>query len=67
MYMMSELVIEKLLEQRDAYLNILKQIDFQIVMDLDADLEKSEKLKTTTIEQIKKIEQEIAYLNSTSQ
>ncbi|WP_299293981.1 hypothetical protein [Nitrosopumilus sp.] len=63
---MSELVIEKLLEQRDAYLNILKQIDLQIVMDLDTDLEKSEKLKTTTIEQIKKIEQEIAYLNSKS-
>ena len=63
---MSEIIIEKLLEQRDAYLNILKQIDFQIVMDLDADLEKSEKLKTTTIEQIKKIEQEIAYLNSKS-
>ena len=63
---MNELVIEKLLEQRDAYLNILKQIDFQIAIDLDADLEKSEKLKTTTIEQIKKIEQEIAYLNSKS-
>ena len=29
---MSELVIEKLLEQRDAYLNILKQIDFQIAI-----------------------------------
>lgn len=63
---MSEIIIEKLLEQRDAYLNILKQIDFQIAIDLDADLEKSEKLKTTTIEQIKKIEQEIAYLNSKS-
>ena len=63
---MSEIIIEKLLEQRDAYLNILKQIDFQIAIDLDADLEKSEKLKTTTIEQIKKIEQEIAFLNSKS-
>lgn len=47
-------------------MNILKQIDFQIAIDLDADLEKSEKLKTTTIEQIKKIEQEIAHLNSKS-
>lgn len=61
---MNELVIEKLLEQRDACLNILKQIDFQIVIDLDTDLDKSEKLKTTTIKQIKKIEQEIAFLNS---
>ena len=43
-YIVSELVIEKLLEQRDAYLNILKQIDFQIALDLDADLDKSEKL-----------------------
>ena len=61
---MNELVIEKLLEQRDACLNILKQIDFQIAIDLDTDLDKSEKLKTTTIKQIKKIEQEIAFLNS---
>ena len=61
---MSEFVIEKLLEQIDAYLNILKQIDFQIAIDLDEDLEKSEKLKTMTIEQIKKIEQEIAHLTS---
>lgn len=63
-HIMNELVIEKLLEQRDAYLNILKQIDFQISIDSDVDLDKSEKLKTTTIEQIKKIEQEIAYINS---
>ena len=54
MYIVSELVIEKLLEQRDAYLNILKQLDFQIAIDLDVDLEKSEKLKTTQLSKLKK-------------
>ena len=30
---MSEIIIEKLLEQRDFYLNTLKQLEFQLVMD----------------------------------
>ena len=30
---MSEFVIEKLYETRDSYLNILKQVSFQLMMD----------------------------------
>ena len=62
---MSEIIIEKLLEQRDFYLNTLKQLEFQLVMDpAENELKDIEKLQTTTVDQIKKVEQEIAYLNS---
>ena len=30
---MSEFIIEKLYETRDSYLNILKQVSFQLMMD----------------------------------
>ncbi|RMW39431.1 MAG: hypothetical protein EA447_00915 [Nitrosopumilus sp.] len=62
---MSDIIIEKLLEQRDFYLNTLKQLEFQLVMDpTENELKEIEKLQTTTVEQLKKVEQEIAYLNS---
>jgi len=62
---MSEIIIEKLLEQRDFYLNTLKHLDFQLIDDLSKkEIEEVEKLKTTTIDQIKKVEQEIAFLSS---
>lgn len=61
---MSESIIEKLLEQRDAYLNILKHLDFELALDDGSDIEKIEKLKIVTIDQIKKVEQEIAFLYS---
>ena len=61
---MSEIIIEKLLEQRDAYLNILKHLDFALAIEEGSDIEKIEKLKITTVEQIKKVEQEIAFLYS---
>jgi hypothetical protein len=61
---LSELIIEKLLEQRDAYLNMLKHLDFELAIGEGSDIEKIEKLKSTTVEQIKKIEQEIAFLYS---
>ena len=62
---MSEIIIEKLLEQRDFYLNTLKQLEFQLVMDpTENELKEIEKLQTTTVDQLKKVEQEIAYLNS---
>ena len=60
---MSELIIEKLLEQRDFYLNTLKHLDFQLIIDNSKkELEETEKLKTTTIDQLKKIEQELALI-----
>lgn len=62
---MSEIIIGKLLEQRDFYLNTLKQLEFQSVMDpSENELKEIEKLQTTAIDQLKKVEQEIAYLTS---
>ncbi|KEQ57104.1 hypothetical protein AAA799B03_00362 [Marine Group I thaumarchaeote SCGC AAA799-B03] len=62
---MSEIIIEKLHEQRDFYLNTLKQLEFQLVMDpSENELKEIEKLQTTTVDQLKKVEQEIAFLTS---
>lgn len=62
---MSEIIIEKLFEQRDFYLNTLKQLEFQSVMDpSENELKEIEKLQSTTVDQLKKVEQEIAYLSS---
>ncbi len=62
---MSEILFEKLLEQRDFYLNILKQLDFQLIDDPSKkELESIEILETKTIDQLKKIEQELAFLSS---
>ena len=42
---MSEIIIEKLLEQRDFYLSTLKQLDFQRAMDpTDNEIKEIEKL-----------------------
>jgi hypothetical protein len=60
-----DIVIEKLLEQRNSYLNTLKHLDFGLVMDPSEDeIKNIEKLQTITIDQIKKIEQEVAFLIS---
>ena len=60
-----DIIIEKLLEQRNSYLNTLKHLDFGLVMDPSEDeIKNIEKLQKTTIEQIKKIEQEVAFLIS---
>jgi len=60
-----DIIIEKLLERRDFYLNTLKHLDFGLVMDPSEDeIKRIEKLQTTTIDQIKKIEQEVALLTS---
>ena len=59
----SEMIIEKLLEQRNFHLNTLKNLDFELVMEpSESDVENIEKLQTETVDQIKKIEQEIAFL-----
>ncbi len=63
--MLSEIIIEKLLEQRDFYLNTLKHLDFQLIDDQSKkEVEDIEKFKTTTIDQIKKVEQEISFISS---
>ncbi len=66
--MLSETIIEKLLEQRDFYLNTLKHLEFQLIMEpSQKEIEDNKKLQTTTIEQLKKVEQEIAFLLSEKQ
>ena len=60
-----DIIIEKLLEQRNSYLNTLKHLDFGLAMDPSEDeINNIKKLQTTTINQIKKIEQEVAFLTS---
>jgi hypothetical protein len=62
---LSEIIIERLLEQRDFYLNTLKHLDFQLIDDPSKkEVEDIEKFKTTTIDQIKKVEQEISFISS---
>ena len=62
---MSEVIVERLLEQRDVYLNTLKHLNFQLIEELtQKEIENNEKLQKTTIEQLKKIEQELAFILS---
>ena len=62
---MSEIIVEKLFEQRDFYLNTLKHLDFQLIDDPSKkELEAIEKLQISTIEQLKKTEQEISFILS---
>ncbi|MFQ5497934.1 MAG: hypothetical protein ACE5DU_08635 [Nitrosopumilus sp.] len=62
---MSEIIIEKLLEQRDYYLNTIKHLEFQLVMDpSEEEILENKKLQTTTIEQLKKVEHEISHILS---
>ena len=62
---MSEIILEKLLDQRDFYLCILKNLEFESLMDPSKkELENIKKLQTTTVGQLKKIEQEIAFVLS---
>ena len=63
--MLSEIIIEKLMEQRDFYLNTLKHLDFQLVEELTPEeTEKNKQLQTAAVNQLKKIEQELAHLLS---
>ncbi len=62
---MSEIFFEKLLEQRDFSLNTLKHLNFQLMMDPSKkELGDIEIMQTKTINQLKKVEQEIAFLSS---
>ncbi|NND86987.1 MAG: hypothetical protein HKM23_06675 [Nitrosopumilus sp.] len=62
---MTEIIIEQLLEQRNSYLNILKHFEFQLILEpTKKEIENIEKLQASTIEQVKKIEQELAFLSN---
>lgn len=63
--MSSEFLLEKLLEQRDSYLYTLKHLEFQLVTEPSKEeKEHIEKLQSKAIDQLKKIEQEIAFISS---
>ena len=61
----NEIILERLFEQRDLNLNLLKHLDFELVMDpTEKEIQNIKKLQVSTIDQLKKIEQEIAFLSS---
>ena len=60
-----DIIIEKLFEQRDMNLSTLKNLDFELIMDpTEKEIEKIKELQNSTIEELKKIEQEIAFLTA---
>tara|TARA_B100001167_G_scaffold102789_1_gene62833 strand:- start:293 stop:493 length:201 start_codon:yes stop_codon:yes gene_type:complete len=62
---MSEFVIEKLLEKRDSYLNILKHLSFELMMEpTDVEIKHIKELEKNTIDQLEKIQQEISQILS---
>ena len=61
---MTEIIIEKLLEQRDFYLYTLKHLEFQSIMDSsEKELEEIKSLQVKTVDQLKLVEKELAYLS----
>ena len=65
---MSEFVIEKLFETRDSYLNILKQVSFQLMMEpTDAEIKQFKEIEKNTLDNLEKIQQEISQILSKNQ
>ena len=65
---MSEFVIEKLYETRDSYLNILKQVSFQLMMDpTDDEIKQFKEIEKNTLDNLNKIQQEISQILSKNQ
>ena len=65
---MSEFVIEKLFETRDSYLNILKQVSFQLMMDpSDAEIKQFKEIEKNTLDNLEKIQEEISQILSKNQ
>ncbi|KAF6247571.1 hypothetical protein C6990_03740 [Nitrosopumilus sp. b3] len=62
---MTEIIIEKLFEQRDFYLNTIKHLEFQLIMEpTDDEIKQNEQLKNITINEIKKVEEQISLILS---
>ena len=65
---MSEFVIDKLYETRDSYLNILKQVSFQLMMDpTDDEIKQFKEIEKNTLDNLNKIQQEISQILSKNQ
>ena len=64
-FLMSEFIIEKLFEARDSYLNILKQVSFQLMMEpTDAEIKQFKEIEKNTLDNLEKIQQEISQILS---
>ena len=62
---MSEFVIEKLFETRDSYLNILKQVSFQLMMEpTNTEIKQFNEIEKNTLDNLEKIQQEISQILS---
>tara|TARA_B110000467_G_scaffold100051_1_gene90624 strand:- start:841 stop:1041 length:201 start_codon:yes stop_codon:yes gene_type:complete len=65
---MSEFIIEKLFETRDSYLNILKQVSFQLMMDpTESEIKQFKEIEKNTLDNLNKIQQEISRILSKNQ
>ena len=65
---MSDLIVEKLYETRDSYLNILKQVSFQLMMDpSDDEINQFKEIEKSTLDNLNKIQQEISQILSKNQ
>jgi len=63
--LLKDIVVEKLFEQRDFYLNTIKHLEFQLIMDpTDDEIKQNKQLKIATINEIKKVEDEIRLILS---
>jgi len=59
------MLFEKLLEQRDFYLNTLKHLNFELMLEPSKkELKDIEMMQTKIIDQLKKVEQELAFISS---
>jgi hypothetical protein len=64
-FLLSEFIIEKLFETRDSYLNILKQVSFQLMMEpTDAEIKQFKEIEKNTLDNLEKIQQEISQILS---
>jgi hypothetical protein len=58
---MSQFDLEKLLEKRDSYLNILKHLSFELMMEpTDEEIKQIKEMEKNTINELDKIQQEIS-------
>jgi len=63
--LLTDIIVEKLFEQRDFYLNTIKHLEFQLIMDpTDDEIKQNKQLKIITINEIKKVEDEIRLILS---
>ena len=62
---MSQFDLEKLFDKRDSYLNILKHVNFELMMEpTDEEIKQIKELEKNTIIELDKIQQEISQIIS---